>query len=105
MLFRTITFQLFLGFALLLFPALVALLITVLKVPHSGPATTLLITAMSLHGSIEFLGICYFVAPYRRAIVTLLRRMLNGRIAPATRRELTSVTLFTVRKDRRHTHP
>ncbi|KAH7708646.1 CRE-SRI-71 protein [Aphelenchoides avenae] len=107
MLFRTITFQMFLGFVLLLFPALVALLLTVLNVPHSGSATTLLITAMSLHASIEFLGICYFVAPYRRSIMALTARLMKRNVARVTvaSREINSSTLFTIRKDRRHTHP
>lgn len=95
MLFRTISFQFFLGLFLLLLPAFFAVLVTVLDVPHSGPATTMLMASMSLHASLEFLGICYFVVPYRRATLKLIARMLNGnaKIGGFTKRD-TSVTVF-----------
>ncbi|KAH7716889.1 7TM GPCR protein [Aphelenchoides avenae] len=106
MLFRTISFQLLLALVLLAFPALIALLITALNVPHSGSITTLLFTAVSLHATLEFLGICYFVAPYRRAIVALTARLMKRKIRGVTSRDANTATLFTTRKDsRRPTYP
>lgn len=80
MLFRTISVQLFLGYILLLLPALFSLLILALSLPHGGAVVTALATAMSLHASLDYFVICYFVVPYRRALMQVVNRIFNRKI-------------------------
>lgn len=94
MLFRTISVQLFLGYILLLLPALFAMLFNVLALPNSGPVATMLTTAMSFHASLDYLAVCYFVVPYRRAIAKLLCRKDIQNVQGVTRSDATTIIAY-----------
>ncbi|KAH7721248.1 hypothetical protein AAVH_11345, partial [Aphelenchoides avenae] len=79
MLFRVLCVQLLLIYVQLLLPGLLTLLLIVLNVSHSGPAATLMFTGTSLHASMDYVVVCYFVAPYRRAIMAVVPRLLTAK--------------------------
>lgn len=75
MLFRALTVQVFLSYALLLIPLAVGLLFALLALPLSGPILNLLIMVTGLHTSLDFLTVLYFITPYRQFIIRKVLRL------------------------------
>lgn len=75
MLFRAFSVQMLLGYFFLLFPVSLGMLTTSLGLPHGGAICSVFLMLTSIHASLDFLAVLYFITPYRRCIACMISRL------------------------------
>jgi hypothetical protein len=72
MLFRAVSFQLFIGYVFLLIPCATLCFMVFLDVPNTGKRASIVLSLMSMHSFLDCLSIMYFITPYRKTIMKWL---------------------------------